>query len=153
MALSQRLELRQGQSLVMTPQLQQAIKLLQMSNMEVQAFVEQELERNPLLERDDTARSEATSEIASDTIAEQTGAEAAVSDLSSAMGDANKAIEQLETLGTDLTNVYADEARADADNRLPGTTADSGWSSLRTSSARSFGSQMGGTPNGMKRPG
>ena len=53
MALNQRLELRQGQSLVMTPQLQQAIKLLQMSNMELQAFVDQELERNPLLERDE----------------------------------------------------------------------------------------------------
>lgn len=53
MALGQRLELRQGQSLVMTPQLQQAIKLLQMSNFELQAFVEAELERNPLLERDD----------------------------------------------------------------------------------------------------
>src|SRR6185295_4706272 len=53
MALTQRLELRQGQSLVMTPQLQQAIKLLQMSNLELQGFVESELERNPLLERDD----------------------------------------------------------------------------------------------------
>ncbi len=53
MALMQRLELRQGQSLVMTPQLQQAIKLLQMSNLELQAFVESELERNPLLERDE----------------------------------------------------------------------------------------------------
>ena len=38
-------------ALVMTPQLQQAIKLLQLSNIELAAFVEQELERNPLLER------------------------------------------------------------------------------------------------------
>lgn len=53
MALTQRLELRQGQALVMTPQLQQAIKLLQLSNLELATFVEQELERNPLLERDD----------------------------------------------------------------------------------------------------
>ncbi len=50
MALSSRLELRQGQSLVMTPQLQQAIKLLQLSNMELLEFVEGELESNPLLE-------------------------------------------------------------------------------------------------------
>ncbi len=50
MAISSRLELRQGQSLVMTPQLQQAIKLLQLSNMELMEFVEGELERNPLLE-------------------------------------------------------------------------------------------------------
>lgn len=56
MALAQRLDLRQTQSLVMTPQLQQAIKLLQLSNLELSAFVEQELEQNPLLERDDFER-------------------------------------------------------------------------------------------------
>ncbi len=47
-----RMELRQGQSLVMTPQLLQAIKLLQLSHLELNSFVEAELERNPLLERD-----------------------------------------------------------------------------------------------------
>jgi len=52
MAATQRLELRQAQSLVMTPQLQQAIKLLQLSNLELCAFVEQEIDQNPLLERD-----------------------------------------------------------------------------------------------------
>src|ERR1051325_10852493 len=51
MALTQRLEFRQSQSLVMTPQLMQAIKLLQLSNLDLAAFVEDELERNPLLER------------------------------------------------------------------------------------------------------
>lgn len=55
MTLSQRLDIRQTQSLVMTPQLQQAIKLLQMSNMELADFVAQELENNPLLERGDDA--------------------------------------------------------------------------------------------------
>ena len=53
MALSARLELRQGQGLVVTPQLQQAIKLLQLSNLELESFVETELERNPLLQRVD----------------------------------------------------------------------------------------------------
>ena len=53
MALGQRLEIRQGQSLVMTPQLQQAIKLLQLSNIELNEYCEQELEKNPLLERDE----------------------------------------------------------------------------------------------------
>lgn len=48
-----RLDLRVSQSLVMTPQLQQAIKLLQFSNVELTDYVEQELERNPLLERDE----------------------------------------------------------------------------------------------------
>ncbi len=51
MAVSQRLELRQSQSLVMTPQLQQAIKLLQLSNLELAAYVAQEVEQNPLLAR------------------------------------------------------------------------------------------------------
>ncbi|WP_419903006.1 RNA polymerase factor sigma-54 [Kiloniella sp.] len=53
MAISQRLELRQSQSLVMTPQLQQAIKLLQLSNMDLADYVQQEVEQNPLLDRDD----------------------------------------------------------------------------------------------------
>ncbi|NKB18947.1 MAG: RNA polymerase factor sigma-54 [Alphaproteobacteria bacterium] len=54
MALVPRLDLRQVQSLVMTPQLQQAIKLLQLSNLELSDYVERELEQNPLLEREDT---------------------------------------------------------------------------------------------------
>ncbi len=58
MALGQRLEMRQGQSLVMTPQLQQAIKLLQLSNVELTEYCEQELEKNPLLERDENAGGE-----------------------------------------------------------------------------------------------
>src|SRR5215831_1442436 len=51
MALSQRLEMRQSQALVMTPQLMRAIKLLQLSSLDLAAYVEEELERNPLLER------------------------------------------------------------------------------------------------------
>ena len=51
MALTQRLQIRQSQALVMTPQLMQAIKLLQLSNLDLAAYVEAELERNPLLER------------------------------------------------------------------------------------------------------
>ena len=53
MALNARLELRQGQGLVITPQLQQAIKLLQLSNLELEAYVEAELEKNPLLAREE----------------------------------------------------------------------------------------------------
>jgi RNA polymerase sigma-54 factor len=63
MAVGQRLEVRQGQSLVMTPQLQQAIKLLQLSNMELSDYCDAELERNPLLERDEAAPKEPEREI------------------------------------------------------------------------------------------
>ena len=50
MALGPRIDIRQSQSLVMTPQLSQAIKLLALSNLELEAFVAEELSRNPLLD-------------------------------------------------------------------------------------------------------
>ena len=71
MALGPRLDLRQTQTLVMTPQLRQAIKLLQYSNVEVASFVEQELERNPLLELDETAEVPATERAAPDQVPER----------------------------------------------------------------------------------
>ncbi|WP_298915192.1 RNA polymerase factor sigma-54 [uncultured Algimonas sp.] len=65
MALAPNIVARQTQSLAMTPQLQQAIKLLQLSNIELAAFVEEQLEKNPLLERgtgDENRRGEEVSE-------------------------------------------------------------------------------------------
>lgn len=56
--LSHRLQLRQSQTLVMTPQLQQAIKLLQLSNLELGEFVEAAIETNPLLELGEPVREE-----------------------------------------------------------------------------------------------
>ena len=50
MSLAPRLDLRQTQSLVMTPQLQQAIRLLALSNLEIEGFIAEEIEKNPLLE-------------------------------------------------------------------------------------------------------
>jgi RNA polymerase sigma-54 factor len=50
-ASAPKLEFRQSQQLVMTPQLQQAIKLLQLSNLELSQYVEEQLEQNPFLER------------------------------------------------------------------------------------------------------
>ncbi|MBV9017818.1 MAG: RNA polymerase factor sigma-54 [Alphaproteobacteria bacterium] len=61
MGFSQRLELRQSQTLVMTPQLQQAIKMLQLSNLELGAFVQAEIEQNPLLERGEREADEGAS--------------------------------------------------------------------------------------------
>ena len=69
MALGPRLDLRQSQSLVMTPQLQQAIRLLALSNLEVEGFIADELERNPLLEsaaEEGTASSDPGSETAAE---------------------------------------------------------------------------------------
>jgi RNA polymerase sigma-54 factor len=62
MAIGPRLALRLSQGLVMTPQLQQAIRLLQLSTVDLADYVERELEANPLLERDETGGDSALSE-------------------------------------------------------------------------------------------
>jgi RNA polymerase sigma-54 factor len=81
MALTQRLQIRQTQALVMTPQLMQAIKLLQLSNLDLAAYVEAELERNPLLDRG------ADNEPASND-AEQAAETSAISDEAQSSGEA-----------------------------------------------------------------
>ncbi|PWL19326.1 RNA polymerase sigma-54 factor [Falsochrobactrum shanghaiense] len=58
MALSPKLDFRQSQSLAMTPQLMQSIKLLQMTHIELTRFLEQEIEKNPLLEREERSDGE-----------------------------------------------------------------------------------------------
>ena len=131
MALMQRMDLRQGQSLVMTPQLQQAIKLLQMSNIELQAYVESELERNPLLERDE--RSDAPKPEAQDSAGGN-------SDMVSELGTNQSQEDKLRTLDTDLENVYTHEARADSANRENMASAESGWASLRPTGGLSLDS-------------
>ena len=130
MALSQKLQMRQGQSLVMTPQLQQAIKLLQMSNFELQAYVESELESNPLLERDES--DDAGRDIVSDSDAETGRAEAAtdLKDTAEQIASGENTPENLDQFDTGLENVYADEATADKINREaadPMAMQDSGW--------------------------
>ena len=64
MAQAPRLDLRQTQSLTMTPRLQQAIKLLQMSALELENFVAEELERNPFLQKEGEPQEEAADESA-----------------------------------------------------------------------------------------
>ena len=51
MQLNQRLHIKHSQSIVMTPQLRQAIKLLQFSNLELSNYIEEEIEKNPFLEK------------------------------------------------------------------------------------------------------
>jgi RNA polymerase sigma-54 factor len=112
MALTQRLEIRQGQALVMTPQLMQAIKLLQLSSLDLAAYVDAELERNPLLDR------------APDNEADVAGAapEGAVD------AERSEDIRSGDWLGEDLeTSRAAIEQRLDTDleNVFPADSADS----------------------------
>jgi RNA polymerase sigma-54 factor len=110
MALSQRLEFRQSQALVMTPQLMQAIKLLQLSNLDLSAYVEGELERNPLLERPTEGPGEANS-----TGPEQAGgpgesaAEAPEGDWKA---DVNGSAAIEDSFDTGIENVFPDAAEA-----------------------------------------
>ena len=104
MALSHRLEFRQTQSLVMTPQLMQAIKLLQLSNLDLAAYVDAELERNPLLDRaDGEEHGEA---------AERADAEPSAGDWLEVDLDPSRS--SIETrLGTELDNVFPDDRPAE----------------------------------------
>ncbi len=120
MALSQKLELRQSQSLVMTPQLMQAIKLLQLSNLDLIAYIDAELERNPLLER---------AEGSDDVGGAGDGVTEAVLVVDKANGDDGP--EWLATdlehdaeaiaakLDTDLANVFPDDHAKPADETAP----------------------------------
>ena len=80
MALIPRLDLRQSQTLVMTPQLRQAIQLLQFNNLEATTFVDAELERNPLLERDESNDNPDLERAALDQVAPRQDAAADTSD-------------------------------------------------------------------------
>src|SRR3954452_18183283 len=100
MALSQRLEFRQSQALVMTPQLMQAIKLLQLSNLDLTAYVEGELERNPLLERSSEGPPEGNQR--EEAAAEAPGEAAEV--------NGSAAIE--DSFDTGIENVFPDSAEA-----------------------------------------
>jgi RNA polymerase sigma-54 factor len=130
MAISTKLELRQGQSLVMTPQLQQAIKLLQLSALDLCAYVDAELERNPLLERSEGAEDggPAESDTPADADAPETGASAGDDDWLDLNRDASPRTE--ESLDADLGNVFPDSETRDA-----GPSLDGGWASQRAGPA------------------
>ena len=108
MALNQRLDIRQSQNLVMTPQLQQAIKLLQYSNIELNEFVEAQLLENPLLEQkpsDDAGAAEDA-----EPVAQASDAEPQESDL--VIRDNGDFEQSLESSDTDFANVWDDGSRA-----------------------------------------
>ncbi|MFM2045014.1 MAG: hypothetical protein RLY86_3590 [Pseudomonadota bacterium] len=116
MALAQRLDLRQSQSLVMTPQLQQAIKLLQLSNVELAEFVDKELEQNPLLERDEGERDAAPA--ASGVDREEMPAdlpESYARDTVDLAGSDRMTADADAPLDTDYENVYTNSSAVDMD--------------------------------------
>jgi RNA polymerase sigma-54 factor len=127
MALSHKLELRQSQSLVMTPQLMQAIKLLQLSNLDLIAYVDAELERNPLLERGEAEDGgEAPEEPAANGDGHEKNGESDGDWLQTRLETDTVTIEA--KLDTDLANVFPDDNGRAAAETPPPLPSES-WSS------------------------
>jgi RNA polymerase sigma-54 factor len=136
MAISQRLDLRQAQSLVMTPQLQQAIKLLELSNQDLAAFVAEEMERNPLLERADESGAgadDATPQDAADGLDQGSGSDGAGAQAPDSLLDAKEYSDRevmpdqaQSPLDTDYDNHYAERDPGFAVGQDP---SQSGWKS------------------------
>lgn len=110
MSLGPKLILRQSQSLVMTPQLMQAIKLLQFSSVELAAYVAEELERNPLLERADGSDDHPAATEPPGIGSEETAAPDA--DLYPGNEAVGSRAEIEDRLDTDFGNVFPDDAPA-----------------------------------------
>ena len=110
MALIQKLLIRQTQALVMTPQLMQAIKLLQLSHLDLAAYVDGELERNPLLERpadQDQVRDDGETTAETPSASEDEPASA------DWMDDRLESRQSIEArLDTDLNNIFPDDGAA-----------------------------------------
>lgn len=138
MALNIRLDLKQSQTLVMTPQLQQAIKLLQMSNLELGTFVEEELERNPLLQRDESDNNPSQD----DTAPEAPQASATEENPPAALEDINLSPSENNTKNND------DSMDVDVDNQwstdTPGDQALPGSGGLDTQSYKNKGGSLEG---------
>ena len=133
MAINTKLELRQSHSLVMTPQLQQAIKLLQLSNMELASFVEDELERNPLLEHADPDEPNGLADDRSPAATKDEGEDgktsAASDEASAETGDGEDWVDLETGNGASQTNDLDAEPQdmfPDSDTFTPGAVTDSG---------------------------
>jgi RNA polymerase sigma-54 factor len=134
MALTAKLELRQGQSLVMTPQLQQAIKLLQLSNLELTAYVETELERNPLLEHEEQERENASAssdERSGTDTAEQKDGEATSEEWLDLSNDKMQN-DPTGAYDTEVENVFPDSSEPQA-----GPPGDGAWNAVPSRAAPS----------------
>ncbi len=144
MVLSPRLDLRQSQSLVMTPQLQQAIKLLQLTNIELTAYVEQELEQNPLLERVESGtgdvgevRAEGVNEVASDALPEAELAAKQNTDTAETLTRSAETGENLDggqSMDADVDNVWNNDSTTDAPTSAAGEGTYDSWGQTSSNS-------------------
>lgn len=125
MALAPRLDLRQSQSLVMTPQLQQAIKLLTLSNLELETFISDEIEKNPLLDTGEIS-TESGEAADSDAVSEP-GAQGSDEILSSGPAESESALDMQGD-----TDSFSNNSLSESDGALDGQLGLNGASSGST---------------------
>lgn len=135
MALTPRLEIRQSQSLTLTPQLMQSIKLLQLSHLELSAFVQEELLANPLLEREEPENTTSPAEV---DLVEQNGQSDEIPELVEAGQQLNSAVEIAAEMDTDAASLYPEQVGQDSVSASSGLSMDN----MPTKGANS--AQMGG---------
>jgi len=112
-----RLEIRQSQSLTLTPQLVQSIKLLQLSHLELTAFVQKELERNPLLEREETVSDQPAAEPAgaeNPPANSETGEQDQQSETGQTSPQLQSATQIADSMDTDVSNVFPEQVGQDS---------------------------------------
>ena len=108
MALAPRLELRQAQTLKLTPQLMQSIKLLQLSHQELSTFVEAELLHNPLLERGEASGEDSPAET------EVQSSSADPTDIVSKGEQLESAVSLASEMDTDASNLFPEQVGQDS---------------------------------------
>ena len=114
MALAPRLDLRQSQSLVMTPQLQQAIKLLTLSNLELETFISDEIEKNPLLDTGEISNENGDANDSQEPLSEP-GTQGSDEILSSGPSDAEATLDM-----AGHTDSFTNNSLSDSDGTLDG---------------------------------
>ncbi len=111
MAISAKLQLRQAQSLTMTPQLMQSIRLLQFTHAELERFIDAEIEKNPLLERPEPRdEAPATGGTTGETDDRAAGGEERAERLDRLFDEATASAETIsERLDASMENVFPDD--------------------------------------------
>tara|TARA_R110002124_G_scaffold287216_1_gene471380 strand:+ start:71201 stop:72733 length:1533 start_codon:yes stop_codon:yes gene_type:complete len=129
--LSQSINLKQGQSLVMNQQMQQAIKLLQLSNLELSEYLEEVLETNPLLEKVDA-----------------TGTHESISDTSNADTDSMDSNFEQDDWSADNGDNHDNHAQDSSDSPEASSASDTNNEGSEASQDFDSGSDMGGSNTG-----
>ncbi|MBF0588211.1 MAG: RNA polymerase factor sigma-54 [Magnetococcales bacterium] len=122
MALGMELKLRMGMQLVMTPQLQMAIRLLQMSSLDLSEYLQEELEKNPLLEQEEGSEAAPSETDAAATQAAKTESAEAASPEAEAAPDQPTAEESLSDdlpVDADWSDIYSENVTTSSTNAVP----------------------------------